>query len=73
MHDFALPEGIVKRVVDRLGSDAQARCRIAIDFELYGGPGDLLVGRDIAQQRDPLQRLEQDRSPVVELVEVGVL
>ena len=45
--DDTLAEGVVERVVDRVGQDAVARRDVALDRDVEHRPGIQLVGGDI--------------------------
>src|SRR5437762_3517311 len=66
-------ERIVKRVVDRLGRDAEARCGIAVDLQSGPGRAVLLVGGDVLQLRDRPHFLDHYIGPMAQLVQVRVL
>ena len=53
--DLTLAEGVVKRIVDILRSDAEARSRIAIDVEHQSESIALLIARDIPELVDSLK------------------
>ena len=56
--DLALAEGVVERVVDHAGVDAEPRRGRAVDHQIGLEPLVLLVGVDVAQLGQLLQRLE---------------
>ena len=70
---FALPEGIIERVVDERRLDAEAGRLVAVDHQRELGAAVLLVGGHIAQLRQFLELLQQPRRPAVELLQVGIL
>ena len=71
--DLALAERVVKRVVDRLGQDIQARCFLTIDIDIELEPVDLLIAGHVAQLRQLTQLLHQFRCPFRQLGRVRVL
>ncbi len=71
--NLALAKGVVERVVNRLGQNAKARRRIAVDGEVGIQSAVKLVGRDIAQLRLLFQFLQKARRPLRKLIAVGIL
>ncbi len=53
--DDALAEGVVERVVDRVGQDAVARGDFALDRDVEHRPGIELVGGDVGEPGDRLE------------------
>ena len=51
LRHLALAEGIVKRVVDRLRGEPEARRAVAVDVDRQRRSRHLLIGRDVAQLR----------------------
>ena len=49
LRDLALPEGVVKRIVDLLGLDAEPGRLVAVDRQGQRRPVRLLVGRNVAE------------------------
>ncbi len=68
----ALSEGVVEERIDHGGVDAQPGSDIAVDLDLQHPAGALLVAGDVGQLRQPLQLLQQNGRPVVELVIVDI-
>src|ERR1700752_2811865 len=73
LRDLALAEGIVERVVDERGLNAETRRLVAVDDERELAAARLLVGGHVAQLRELLELGEQPRRPGVELLQVRVL
>jgi hypothetical protein len=67
LRDFAFAERIIKRAVDRLRGNAEARGRRPVDHDVCGQALDLLVTVDVGQLVDLLHRGEQRRRPLIEL------
>src|ERR1700687_3544685 len=68
-----LAEGVVKRLIDRRRLNSEARCLVAVDGEGQHAAARLLIRGDVAQHRELLQFSEYLRSPLVELIDVGIL
>ena len=71
--DLALAEGVVERVVDRLGEDVEARGFLAIDIDVELQAVDLLIARDVGQLRKLPEFLHQLRRPLRQFRCVGIL
>ena len=71
--DDALAEGVVERVVDRVGQDAVARGDIALDRDVEQRPGIELVGGDVGDAGDRLDLVEEQGRPMAELAGIGVV
>jgi len=65
--DNALAEGIIQRVIDRIGQDAVARCDFALDRDVEHRPGIELVGGDVGNAGERLDLVQKQRRPVLEL------
>ena len=61
--DDALAEGVVERVVDGRGQDAEARGDLAVDRDVEQRPGILLIGGDVGDAGDGLDLVEEERAP----------
>ena len=70
--DLPLTEGIVECIVDRRGSDTQARGRGAIDHQRDGQAAHLLVGGNIFELRQLLQTRNKTIRPIVQFVLIGI-
>ena len=70
--DDALAEGVVERVVDGGGQDAEARGDLALDGDVEQRPGIELIGGDVGDAGNGLDLVEEERRPVIELAGVGV-
>ncbi len=68
-----LAEGIVQRLIDGGRLNAETRRLIAVDVERQHAAAGLLVRGHIAQHGQLLQRRQQLRRPLVELVDVRIL
>ena len=68
-----LAEGVVERVVDVLGEDAQPRGGVAVDLHVHLQAGDLEIGGDVLELGQLLQHLDHLGRPGAQLVHVGVL
>jgi hypothetical protein len=68
--DDPLAECVVQRVVDLLGGHAEPRGCRAVDRQPGFEPALLLVGIDIGQLRQLLQRRGDARLPLVELRQI---
>ena len=71
--DLPLSEGVVERVVEELGCDAEPGGRRAVDDERSLEPPVLLVAVEVGHLAEPAQRLGDAGSPRVQLVEVVAL
>ena len=71
--DLTLAEGVVERIVDHRGLQAEARGLIAVNGDGHHRAARLLVGCDVAQLRQFLQLRKQSRRPIIELVKVRIL
>ena len=69
---FALAIGVVKRVVDRRGRDAQARGGIAVENHAHAQAVHLLIGCHVAQLGNVLQPRHHLRHERIQLVGVGI-
>ena len=70
--DLALPVGVVERVVDRGGRNAQPRCGHAVDRKLNRVGAGLLIRGHVFQLRQLLQLRHKFVGPLVQLVRVGI-
>ena len=61
--DLALTEGVVERVVNIGGKNAEARSSVTIDGERGEKTLVLLVAGDVADVRERLQLLDEARRP----------
>src|SRR5882762_9532346 len=71
--DDALAEGVVERVVDRVGQDAVARGDITLDRDVEHRPGIELIGGYVGDAGNRLDLVEEQRRPVLELAGIGVV
>src|ERR1700730_4890698 len=71
--DDTLAEGVVERIVDRVGQDAVARGDIALDRDVEQRPGIQLIGGDIGDAVERLELFEEQVRPMVEFALVGVV
>ena len=71
--DDTLAEGVVERVVDRVGQDAVARGDFALDRDVEHRPGIELIGGDVGDAGDRLDLVEEQRRPMVEFAGIGVV
>ena len=71
--DLALPEGAVKRVVDRLGGDAEPRRRGAVDDQPACESFVLLVAVDIEQAAHGFKFFQHARRPDEQILDVVAL
>ncbi len=63
--DDTLAEGVVERVVDRVGQDAVARGNFALDGNVEHRPCIELVGSDVGDAMDGLDPVEEQPCPMV--------
>ena len=71
--DDTLAEGVVERVVDRVGQDAVARGDVALDGDVEHRPGIELIGGDVGNAGGGLQLIEEQAGPMIELALVGII
>ncbi len=72
LRHLRLAEQVVDGGVDRRGGDAEPRGRIAVDGQVHRRAAGLLVGADVLQLGDRLQRRQEPGGPGVQLVEIGI-
>ena len=71
--DLALAERVVKRVVDGLGQDVEARRFFAIDIDIQLQAIDLLIAGHVGQLRKLTEFLHEFRCPLAQLRGVRIL
>ena len=71
--DDPLAEGVIERVVDRVGQDAVARGDLALDGDVEHRPRIELIGGDVGDAGDGLDPVEEQRRPMIELAGIGVV
>ena len=71
--DLPLAVGVVERVVDGVGRNAQPRRRHPINRKVQSACVGLLVGGDILNFLQPLQLADELVGPLVQLVAIGIL
>src|SRR5260370_27256043 len=71
--DDTLSEGVVERVVDRVGLYAVSRGDVALDGDVEHRPGIELICGDVGNAWDGLQLVEEQAGPMSELTRVGVV
>ena len=70
--NLPLAKGVIQRVVDGRGRDAESRGRDPIDDQRYCESSGLLVGGNVLQFRQLLQTGDEAVGPVVQFIRVGV-
>ena len=69
--DLPLREGVVERVVDRLGADAEAGSRLPVDLQRQLQAAGLAIAGDVGDAFHRLQPLLHDRRPFAQQVQIG--
>lgn len=73
LRHLALPESVIERIVNELWLNAEARSLIAIDDDADRRAKRLLVARDIPQFGQSLQLRQDQRGPMIQFRDVGML
>jgi len=71
--DLALAEGIVERLIDCLGRDAEARGRVAVERDAELQARSLLIGGHVFQLGQLAQSLDDFGRPLFQLVQICIL
>ncbi len=70
--DLALPEGVVKGIIDRGGRDTETRGSDAINGQRHGESADLLIGRHVLQLLHAFHLRDELIGPVIQFVHVRI-